>query len=312
MTRRQGPASPQLRNSATTCRCRGLDSRLLSHAGSPSISNLSGYTAEFSRGGPSTKCQFTKTLQYHHGTPLLHINPSGVMALGPYWNLRVDQYDRVYVITMQKAPENRINVRFAQEIIRALRDIEHALGPDSDGCVITRGNDEKYWCTGLELDESDTNPNANSDGFFPVSQPAPQLKLYAPMQPNNPLTLSHTAPRNPPRLPVPDHRPANRPHLRRRVPLRARARLPHHERDPRLHQHATREPRPALPGHRIPPAAQALAARGAQDAARGAPVDGRRGVRRRHRRCACGARGYVGRCAGDGEGAAGARAHGRV
>lgn len=90
------------------------------------------------------------------------------MALGSYTNLRVDRHDRVYVITMHKAPENRLNVRFAQEIIRALRDIEQELGPDSEGCVITRGNDEKFWCTGLELDESDTNPHANSDGFFPV------------------------------------------------------------------------------------------------------------------------------------------------
>jgi hypothetical protein len=184
MTRRQGPASPQLRNSATTCRSRGPNSCLLSHTGIPSISSFSGYTAELSRRGLSTSCQFTKTAISSRNPPL-HIDPSSVMALGPYWNLRVDQYDRVYVITMQKAPENRINVRFAQEIIRALRDIEQALGPDSDGCVITRGNDEKYWCTGLELDESDTNPNANSDGFFPVSQSAPQCN---PIRLNNPLT----------------------------------------------------------------------------------------------------------------------------
>ncbi|ORY05581.1 ClpP/crotonase-like domain-containing protein [Clohesyomyces aquaticus] len=90
------------------------------------------------------------------------------MALGPYWNLRVDQDGRIFVITMQKAPENRLNVRFCQEIIKALRDIEKTLGPDSEGCVITRGNDEKFWCTGLELDESDTNPFANSDGFYPL------------------------------------------------------------------------------------------------------------------------------------------------
>lgn len=90
------------------------------------------------------------------------------MALGPYWNLQVDRYGQVFVITMQKAPENRIDVRFAQEIIRALRDIERELGPDSEGCVITRGNDEKFWCTGLDLDEGERNRFANSDGFFPV------------------------------------------------------------------------------------------------------------------------------------------------
>lgn len=99
---------------------------------------------------------------------VLHPLKTIAMALGEYTNLRVDRYDRVFVITMQKAPENRLNLRFAQEIIRALRDIEQELGPDSEGCVITKGNDEKFWCTGLELDESDTNPFANSDGFFPL------------------------------------------------------------------------------------------------------------------------------------------------
>jgi enoyl-CoA hydratase/carnithine racemase len=79
---------------------------------------------------------------------------------------------------MQKAPENRLNVKFAQEIIRALRDIEQELGPDSEGCVITRGNDEKFWCTGLELDESDTNPHANSDGFFPVGDKPPMYNTF--------------------------------------------------------------------------------------------------------------------------------------
>ncbi|KAH9881504.1 hypothetical protein IAQ61_000229 [Plenodomus lingam] len=90
------------------------------------------------------------------------------MTLGDHWNLRIDRYDRIFVITMQKDPGNRLNVRFSQEIIRALRDIEHELGPNSEGCVVTKGSDEKYWCTGLELDEADTNPFANSDGFFPL------------------------------------------------------------------------------------------------------------------------------------------------
>jgi enoyl-CoA hydratase/carnithine racemase len=70
------------------------------------------------------------------------------MTLGPYKDLRVDQYDRVFVITLQKAPENRINVRFAQEIIRALRDIETELGSDSEGCVITKGSNEKFFWLG--------------------------------------------------------------------------------------------------------------------------------------------------------------------
>jgi len=91
------------------------------------------------------------------------------MTLGPYWNLQVDRHDQIFVLTMQKAPENRINVRYAQEIIRALRDIEREIGTNSEGAVIIKGNDEKFWCTGLDLDEVEANPHANSDGFFPVN-----------------------------------------------------------------------------------------------------------------------------------------------
>lgn len=56
----------------------------------------------------------------------------------PYENLSIDQHGKVFVITFQKPPENRINVKFAQEIIRGFRDIEKQLGRDSEGAVITR------------------------------------------------------------------------------------------------------------------------------------------------------------------------------
>ncbi|KAF2491206.1 ClpP/crotonase [Lophium mytilinum] len=85
-----------------------------------------------------------------------------------YQNLTIDRHASVFVITLHKKPENRITVAFAQEIIRALRDIEARLGPNADGCVITRGSDAKFWCTGLDLDEADTNPHANADGFYPL------------------------------------------------------------------------------------------------------------------------------------------------
>ncbi|OCL13699.1 ClpP/crotonase [Glonium stellatum] len=85
-----------------------------------------------------------------------------------YQNLSVERRGNVFIITLQKSPENRLNTQFAQEIIRALRDIEKTLGADSEGAVITRGSDAKFWCTGLDLDETDTNPYANSDGFYPL------------------------------------------------------------------------------------------------------------------------------------------------
>jgi hypothetical protein len=44
-----------------------------------------------------------------------------------------------YVITMKKAPENRLNIKFAQELIQALRLIEQKLGKDAEGAVIIKG-----------------------------------------------------------------------------------------------------------------------------------------------------------------------------
>ncbi|GAB7354405.1 hypothetical protein MBLNU459_g4899t1 [Dothideomycetes sp. NU459] len=83
-------------------------------------------------------------------------------------DLAVDRHGQVFVITMRKAPENRLNSAYCQKLIKAFHKIQELLGPESEGAVITRGNDAKFWCTGLELDESDRNPFANSDGFYPL------------------------------------------------------------------------------------------------------------------------------------------------
>lgn len=74
----------------------------------------------------------------------------------------------IYIITLQKPPENRITTSFAQTLISALRHIESLIPPSSPGAVIIRGSDLKYWCTGLDLHESSVNPYANSDGFYPL------------------------------------------------------------------------------------------------------------------------------------------------
>lgn len=75
----------------------------------------------------------------------------------------------VQIITMKKPPENRLNSHFAQTLIAALRYIEtQVFKPDSPGAVIITSFSPKFWCTGLELDEGDTNIYANSDGFYPL------------------------------------------------------------------------------------------------------------------------------------------------
>lgn len=62
-------------------------------------------------------------------------------------NLSLTRHGNVFVITMQKPPENRLNSWYCQEIIRAFNTVRTTLGPDSEGAVITRGNDAKFWCT---------------------------------------------------------------------------------------------------------------------------------------------------------------------
>jgi Delta3-Delta2-enoyl-CoA isomerase len=90
------------------------------------------------------------------------------MSSQTYQNLTITNNGPIYIITLKKPPENRINSHFAQEIIRALRDVEKRVGEGQPGAVITRGEGEKFWSTGLDLDEVDVNPFANSDGFYPV------------------------------------------------------------------------------------------------------------------------------------------------
>lgn len=75
----------------------------------------------------------------------------------------------VHIICMQKPPENRLNVRFAQSIIAAFRYVEtKLLGPDKEGAVILTSFSDKFWCTGVELEEGASNPHSGADGFYPL------------------------------------------------------------------------------------------------------------------------------------------------
>jgi hypothetical protein len=96
---------------------------------------------------------------------LLH---SSIMAQPAFNNLSLERRGNIFILTLEKPPENRLNSAFCQEIIRAFHYVQKALGPVSEGALITRGQGEKFWCTGLELDEGDDNPFANTDGFYPM------------------------------------------------------------------------------------------------------------------------------------------------
>ena len=62
-------------------------------------------------------------------------------------DLALDRYDNIFVITMRKAPENRLNSAYAQKLIAAYHQVHKLLGDNSEGAVITKGNDAKFWCT---------------------------------------------------------------------------------------------------------------------------------------------------------------------
>ena len=81
---------------------------------------------------------------------------------------RRDGPGNVFILTLDKPPENRLNSVFCQEIIRALRHVQLTIGPDAPGALVTTTKSQKFFCTGLDLDEPDTNPFANSDGFYPL------------------------------------------------------------------------------------------------------------------------------------------------
>lgn len=83
-------------------------------------------------------------------------------------HLSLERRDQVFIITLRRGEENRLNTSICSEVITAFHYIQKAFGPSSPGAVITRGHNAKFWSTGVDQDERDSNPFANSDGFFPM------------------------------------------------------------------------------------------------------------------------------------------------
>jgi len=65
-----------------------------------------------------------------------------------YKFITVERKGDIFIITLRKPPENRLNVEACQELIRAYRSAEKELGRDSDGAVILKGSDAKFFHDG--------------------------------------------------------------------------------------------------------------------------------------------------------------------
>jgi hypothetical protein len=83
-------------------------------------------------------------------------------------HLTLERRGQIFIITLQRGEQNRLNTKICNEVIQAFHHIQRTLEDGSEGAVITRGHNAKFWCTGVDLDERDSNPFANSDGFFPM------------------------------------------------------------------------------------------------------------------------------------------------
>lgn len=53
----------------------------------------------------------------------------------------------IFVITLQKPPENRLTVASSQELIKAYHSIQKELGDDSEGAVILTSSSQKFFTT---------------------------------------------------------------------------------------------------------------------------------------------------------------------
>lgn len=59
----------------------------------------------------------------------------------------------IFVITMKRPPENRLTIKYSQKLRKVYHDIQTELGgnmeggPTTEGAVILRGNDTKYFTT---------------------------------------------------------------------------------------------------------------------------------------------------------------------
>lgn len=96
----------------------------------------------------------------------------------PFKHLTVESHENnIYVITLRQGDQNKLTVPFCQEIIRAFHSIQREIKPKEGGAVITRGSNEKFFCTGLELEDQD--PWMSCDGFYPVSATGTSAKEKA-------------------------------------------------------------------------------------------------------------------------------------
>ncbi len=91
------------------------------------------------------------------------------MSSASFQFLTVEKYEgNIYIITLSHGTDNKLNGAFCREVIRAFHSIHRELGP-SEGAVITRGSSEKFWCNGIDVE--DTDPWGTSDGVYPVRSP---------------------------------------------------------------------------------------------------------------------------------------------
>lgn len=65
-------------------------------------------------------------------------------------HLDVERRGAIFIITLQKPPENRLTMKLCQDLISTYRRIEQELSAETlepEGAVILRGNNTKFFTT---------------------------------------------------------------------------------------------------------------------------------------------------------------------
>jgi Delta3-Delta2-enoyl-CoA isomerase len=64
-----------------------------------------------------------------------------------YRYLAVERRGDIFIVTLNKPPENRLNIAACQELIRAYHLIQKELGADSEGAVVLTSSSSKFFTT---------------------------------------------------------------------------------------------------------------------------------------------------------------------
>ncbi|KAH8701103.1 ClpP/crotonase-like domain-containing protein [Talaromyces proteolyticus] len=85
-----------------------------------------------------------------------------------YKHLEIEPKGDVFIVTLRNGEDNRLNFAMCKELMHALGAIRDQLKTGSDGALIVRGHNNKFFTNGIDLEEAAQNPEGSADSFYPL------------------------------------------------------------------------------------------------------------------------------------------------